>query len=331
METGLYYARIWAAEHGSLDLPRTAQHGGFPLGRWLAQQRHQANLHRDLFDTPWPHEEHLVRIDPYWNPPWGMKWQRRYQAARTQLTPGRSLATTADLDALPSATAKWLFTQCSSYDSLHPEQQQLLAEIGLTSKRARALAPPQKPPQPARPTRPRLKNPPSAFAAGLPYAQAWTAQHGNLTSADYRTEHDCFPLGWWLYKQRRAAHAHVKRTGRPWPPRPATRRPRHVVEPGPARHLEPQLAPSPHVLQHRHALPQPDHQMDPHPATNLDSAPPPPTNPDGRPRHLRARTPMPLQQPPSEPDRPANRTDQHPRDQPRAETPQFTGRPSRGP
>ncbi|AQW56568.1 helicase associated domain-containing protein [Streptomyces violaceusniger] len=361
METGLHYARTWAAEHGTLDLSRTTHHGGFPLGRWLVRQRHQANLHRELFDTPWPHEEALARIDPYWNPPWGMKWQRRYQAARTQLTPGhtlapnkgfpgtpdwtgqwlysqcavydelhprqqqlladigltaqgartarprripqaaafaaglaharswaaqhghltvagdtshdgyrlgawlrtqrrratrgklptdrikaleaidphwnpaggprwhqtyltarthttgRSLATTADLDALPSATAKWLFTQCSSYDSLHPEQQQLLAEIGLTSERARALAPPPKAPQPARPARPRLKNPPSAFAAGLPYAQAWATQHGHLTSADYRTEHDGFPLGWWLYKQRRAAYTHVKRTGRPWP------------------------------------------------------------------------------------------------------------------
>ncbi|MGW3512384.1 helicase associated domain-containing protein [Streptomyces sp. NPDC000994] len=361
METGLHYARTWAAEHESLDLPRTAQHDGFPLGRWLAQQRHQANLHRELFDTPWPHEEHLARIDPYWNPPWGMKWQRRYQAARTQLTPRQNLApeegfpgtpdwtgqwlysqctvyddlhprqqqlladlgltaegartarprrktqaasfttglahahawaqqhgnltvtadtrhngyplgrwlahqrkrasrgrlpddrvkaleaidphwnpagglrwhqtyltarthtngcspvTTADLDALPSATAKWLFAQCSSYDSLHPGQQELLAGIGLTSERARLLAPPPKPPQPARTARPRLKNPPSAFAAGLPYAQAWAAQHGDLTSADYRTEHDGFPLGWWLYKQRRAAHAHVKRTGRPWP------------------------------------------------------------------------------------------------------------------
>ncbi|MGW1987871.1 Helicase associated domain protein [Streptomyces collinus] len=360
METGLYYARTWATEHGSLDLPRTAQPGGFPLGRWLTRQRNQANLHSERFDTPWPHEAALARIDPYWNPPWGMTWQRRYQAARTQLTPGQHLApekgftgtpdwtgqwlynqcavydelhlrqqhlladlgltgegartarprripqaaafaaglaharswaqehgnltitadtrhhgyplgrwlahqrkrasrgrlsedrvtalaaidahwnpaggprwqqayltaharttgrfpaTTDDLDALPSATAKWLFTQCSGYDSLHTEQQDLLAGIGLTSERARLLAPPPKPPQPARPARPRLKNPPSALAAGLPYAQAFAAQHGNLTSADYRTEHDGFPLGWWLYKQRRAAHAHVKRTGRPW-------------------------------------------------------------------------------------------------------------------
>ncbi|MFD6231624.1 helicase associated domain-containing protein [Streptomyces sp. NPDC060232] len=361
METGLYYARTWAAEHGSLDLSRTAQHGGFPLGRWLAQQRHQANLHRELFDTPWPHEEHLARIDPYWNPPWGMKWQRRYQAARTQLTPGQNLApeegfpgtpdwtgqwlynqctvyddlhprqqqlltdlgltaegartarprrisqastfaaglahatawadqhghltvpgdtchdgyplgswlrqqrkraargrlpddraqalaaldprwnppwnmrwhqslhtarahtaglplsTTADLDALPTITSKWLFTQSSSYDNLHPGQHQLLAGIGLTAERARALAPPPKPPQPSRPARPRLKNPPSSIAAGLPYARSWAAQHGNLTSAGYRTEHEGFPLGWWLYKQRRAAIGHLKRTGNPWP------------------------------------------------------------------------------------------------------------------
>ncbi|MCM3303129.1 helicase associated domain-containing protein [Streptomyces pseudogriseolus] len=360
METGLHFARAWAAAHGTLDLPRTARHSDFPLGSWLARQRHQANLHRDLFGTPWPREEHLARIDPYWNPPWGMKWQRRYQAARTQLAPGqnlapeegfpgtpdwtgqwlynqcavydelhprqrqlladlgltaegartaqprripqatafavglvhatswadqqghltvtadtlhdgyplgrwlvhqrkraargrlpddrtqalaaldpwwnppwpmrwqqalhtarthttgRCLATTAGLSALPSVTAKWLFTQCSSYDSLHPEQQQLLAEIGLTSEHAHALAPPPKPSQPPRSVRPRLKNPPSSLNAGLPYARAWAAQHGNLTSAGYRTEHEGFPLGWWLYKQRRAAHDHLKRTGNPW-------------------------------------------------------------------------------------------------------------------
>ncbi|WP_413106170.1 helicase associated domain-containing protein [Streptomyces sp. Inha503] len=79
------------------------------------------------------------------------------------------------------------------------------------------MAPPPKAPQPARPARPRLKNPPSAFAAGLPYAQAWATQHGHLTSAGYRTEHDGFPLGWWLHKQRRAAYTHLKRTGQPWP------------------------------------------------------------------------------------------------------------------
>ncbi|MET8514341.1 helicase associated domain-containing protein [Streptomyces sp. NPDC005077] len=360
-ETGLYYARSWAADHGTLDLPRTTQHGGFPLGRWLVRQRHQANLHHEHFDTPWPHEEHLARIDPYWNPSWGMVWQRRYQAARTQLTPGQDLApekgfpgtpdwtgqwlyeqcahyeelhprqqqlladlglttegartarprripqaaaftaglvhatawadqhghltvtgdtrldgyplgrwlahqrkraargrlpdsraqalaaldpwwnppwtmrwhqslrtagthaadrplsTTAGLDALPTITSKWLFTQCSSYDSLHPDQRQLLAGIGLTAELARALAPPPEPPRPARPTRSRLENPPSALAAGLPYAQAWTAQHGHLTSAGYRVEHEGFPLGWWLYKQRRAAAGHLKRTGNPWP------------------------------------------------------------------------------------------------------------------
>lgn len=360
METGLHYAQAWAAEHGTLDIPRTARPFGFPLGRWLGRQRHQANLHRDLFDTPWPHEEHLTRIDPYWNPPWGMVWQRRYQAARAQLSPGQNLApdkgfpgtpdwtgqwlyeqcthydelhprqrqlladlgltaadahralprripqataftaglvhatawadqhghlavpgnahhdgyplgswlghqrkraargrlpddraqalaaldpcwnppwnmrwqqslhtasthtagrplgTTDDLDALPTVTSKWLFTQCASYDSLHHEQRRLLAGIGLTAQRARALAPPPKPPQPSRPARPRLKNPPSSIAAGLPYARSWAAQHGNLTSAGYRTEHEGFPLGWWLYKQRRAAHDHLKRTGNPW-------------------------------------------------------------------------------------------------------------------
>ncbi|WP_405592344.1 helicase associated domain-containing protein [Streptomyces sp. NBC_01190] len=359
-ETGLHYARSYAALHGDLNASPSDRHEGFPIGGWLARQRHQADLHRDRFGTPWPHEERLARIDPYWNPPWGMTWQRRYQAARAQLTPGhdlapgrgfpgtpdwtgqwlyeqsthydelhprqqqlltglgltadgaraarprrtaqaaafdtalahatayadqhghlavtgdarhdgyrlgqwlahqrkraargqlpddraqalaaldpwwnppwtmrwqqalhtarthtagRSLGTTADLDDLPTATSKWLFTQCSSYDSLHPGQHQLLTGTGLTAEHARALAPPPKPSQPLRPARPRLKNPPSSLAAGLPYTRAFAAQHGNLTSAGYRTEHEGFPLGWWLYQQRRAAADHRKRTGKPW-------------------------------------------------------------------------------------------------------------------
>ncbi|MEU8686440.1 helicase associated domain-containing protein [Streptomyces sp. NPDC048611] len=209
---GLAHARAWAQEHGNLAVPEPALHDGYRLGTWLRTQRRRASRGKLSADRI----KALEAIDPHWNPAGGQRWRQASLTARTHTT-GRSLATTADLDALPAGTAKWLFTQCSSYDSLHPEQQQQLADIGLTRERARALAPPPKPPQSTRPARPRLKNPPSAFTAGLPYAQAWAAQHGNLTSADYRTEHDGFPLGWWLYKQRRAAHAHVKRTGRPWP------------------------------------------------------------------------------------------------------------------
>jgi hypothetical protein len=361
METGLYYARAFASEHGHLDAPPTARQDGFPLGRWLVRQRHQASLHRDRFETPWPHEEHLSRIDPYWHPPWGMAWQRRYQAARAQLTPGHNLApeqgfpgtpdwtgqwlyeqsthynelhprqqllltglglppegaraarprrttqtaafttglrhartwadqhghltvpadtrhdgyplgiwlttqrkratggklpderaqalaaldpwwnppwpirwqhalhnarthttgrtptSTADLDALPVATAKWLFTQAAAYDSLHPGQHQLLADIGITAESAHALAPQPNPTRQGGPARPRLKNPPSSLDAGLPYARTYAAHNGNLTSAGYLTEHDGFPLGWWLHEQRKRANAHLRRTGQPWP------------------------------------------------------------------------------------------------------------------
>ncbi|MET9935113.1 MULTISPECIES: hypothetical protein [unclassified Streptomyces] len=45
------------------------------------------------------------------------------------------------------------------------------------------------------PSHPRLKNPPPAFTARPPHAQARAAQHGNTTSADYRTEHDDFFRG----------------------------------------------------------------------------------------------------------------------------------------
>ncbi|WP_175430214.1 helicase associated domain-containing protein [Streptomyces hawaiiensis] len=212
---GLAHARAWAQQHGNLAVPEPARHDGYRLGTWLRTQRRRASRGK----LPADRIKALEAIDPHWNPAGGLRWRQAYLTACTHTT-GRSPATTADFNALPADTAKWLFTQCSSYDNLQPEQQQQLAGIGLTSERARALAPPPKPPQPTRPARPRLKNPPSAVAAGLPYARSWAAQHGNLSSAGYRTEHDGFPLGWWLYKQRRAAGAHVKRTGRPWPHNP---------------------------------------------------------------------------------------------------------------
>ncbi|WP_143678203.1 helicase associated domain-containing protein [Streptomyces rhizosphaericus] len=207
---GLRHARTYAAEYGHLCAPNTVRVDGFAVGLWLANQRAAGP------ELAPERAAALDALDPWWNPPWNMRWQQSLHTARAH-TADRPLNTTADLDALPTVTSKWLFTQCASYDSLGHEQRQLLAGMGLTTERARALAPSPKPPQPSRPARPRLKNSPSSIAAGLPYARSWAAQHGNLTSASYRTEHDGFPLGWWLYKQRRAAYTHLKRTGQPWP------------------------------------------------------------------------------------------------------------------
>ncbi|MFE9968252.1 helicase associated domain-containing protein [Streptomyces sp. NPDC005525] len=191
METGLYYARSWAAKHGNLDLSRTAHYGGFPLGRWLVRQRHQANLHHERFDSPWPHEESLARIDPYWNPPWGMVWQRRYQAARAQLAPGQTLAPDKGFPGTPDWTGQWLYGQCAVYDELHPRQQQLLTELGLTAESARAA-------------RPRRIAQAAAFAAGLVHARGWADQHGHLAVTG-DTSHDGYPLGKWLAHQRKRA------------------------------------------------------------------------------------------------------------------------------
>ncbi|MFE3202320.1 helicase associated domain-containing protein [Embleya sp. NPDC059237] len=49
LETGLHYARSHVALHGNLDVAPSARHQGFPLGAWLARQRHQAALHAAKF------------------------------------------------------------------------------------------------------------------------------------------------------------------------------------------------------------------------------------------------------------------------------------------
>lgn len=213
-DTGLAHARSYAAQHGHLAVPKTESHHGYQLGTWLADKRKRAADGT----LPRSRAEALNTVDPCWNPPWGLPWQTTYHAVRTE-TRGHALNAEAGFPGLPPDATRWLLTQCINYDDLHQGQKQLLTDLGITPQDARAARPQQETrtrPQ-AGASRPRPTTVSSSIDGGLPYARSYARTHEGLGTAHYDTEHDGFPLGWWLYEQRKRANAHTRRTGQPWP------------------------------------------------------------------------------------------------------------------
>jgi hypothetical protein len=95
-------------------VPHDTLHEGFALGRWLNKQRYRI---RQKGTTPAAHA--LTAIDPWWNPPWGITWQRAYHHARTQPhTP---------------TTRRWIQKQRRAWPLLHPDQQHLLTTASLVA------------------------------------------------------------------------------------------------------------------------------------------------------------------------------------------------------
>ena len=213
-DTGLGHARSHAAQHGHLAVPTSARHDGYRLGTWLATQRQRATGGQ----LPRTRADALTAIDPWWNPPWGMPWQITHHTIRNQIR-GHALHAAAGFPGLPPGATRWLLTQCLTYDDLHPGQQRLLTDLGITAEDAHTARPQHE----ARPRphpgadRPRPTTVSSSIDAGLPYARSYAALHGGLGTAHYDVEHNGFPLGWWLYEQRKRARAHHRRTGHPWP------------------------------------------------------------------------------------------------------------------
>ena len=183
--TGLEHARAYARTHGHLVPGHLAVHDGFPVGQWLARRRATAKRGKQ----PRAEEEPLTAIDPWWNPSWGLTWQRAYHQARTGIA-GRQLG-----DVEEPALRAWLYLQCTRYTTLHHDQQHLLNQIGLTADAARtyryALS----------------REAPAAhdFDTGRRHAAAYAAAHGHL--APRSNEHwNGFPLGRWLNDHRRRAN-----------------------------------------------------------------------------------------------------------------------------
>ncbi|MFB6963552.1 helicase associated domain-containing protein, partial [Streptomyces sp. NPDC056309] len=133
-QEALTHTRSYTAAHGHLaQVSATTVHHGYPLGRWHAGQRSQQQ--RRVLSPE--RQQALNAIDPWWCPPWNLKWQRSYHRAR-DAADGHVLRPENGFSNLHDAlAARWLQRQCATYNELSPEQQQLLAGIGTTNGVAR--------------------------------------------------------------------------------------------------------------------------------------------------------------------------------------------------
>lgn len=182
-DRGLAHAAAYAAEHGHLAVPVDETHDGYPLGRWLATQRTR------VAHLPAHRTAALTALDPHWNPPWPLTWQRRYHTARRAL---------ADAD---SPAGEWLQGQRARAHAhaLHPHQHRLLAELadGLGDGPTSAVHVGQPP------VREQL------FRRGLVAAQTFHAREGHLRVPQRHVEEvegESVRLGQWISNLRRRRH-----------------------------------------------------------------------------------------------------------------------------
>lgn len=183
-ETALAHAQAWHAEHGHLAVPRDTRHDGYPLGVWLFSQRNRAKQRARAGMPPSPHLTQLEAIDPWWNPPWDLHWQRNYYRARDHVKAGKPFDPAALIPSTGTVLGSWITRACMQYQQFHPGQQHLLNAIGITPEVAHARA---------------LRAHP--WRTAVERARAFAEIHGHL-AVPRDTIQGGFPLGQWLNKQR---------------------------------------------------------------------------------------------------------------------------------
>ncbi|RZB19618.1 hypothetical protein StrepF001_12905 [Streptomyces sp. F001] len=184
---GLGHARRYVAQHGHLAVPHAgAPQDGFDLGRWLA------NLRAASAGLPPEYVRVLAELDVWWNPPWPISWQRAWYRARAHTLAHGPVSGGDNLAGLPRWLERWLRRQIADYSQLAAEQQQLLAQLGLTPAEIDRFH--------AWPARRR------SVAHGLEAAHDYAARYGHL-AVSQPTTHDGFALGKWLNLQRHRQRA----------------------------------------------------------------------------------------------------------------------------
>ncbi|WP_432590508.1 Helicase associated domain protein [Streptomyces sp. HD1123-B1] len=175
-DRGLAHATAYAAHNDHLAVPVEYVHDDFPLGRWLSTQRTRAHhLTAERADA-------LTALDPWWNPPWPITWQRAYHTARRQ-TEKEGMGA--------SPAGEWLTGQCERAGDLHSEQRRLLKSLGLDVA-GMPVSCGDLAPLPARER---------DFQRGLAAARAFRAREGHLNVPQRHVEEiegDQVRLGQWL-------------------------------------------------------------------------------------------------------------------------------------
>lgn len=182
-ERSLAHARAYHQQHGHLAVPKEDAPGGYPLGQWLA------NLRTRHTRMPTHQVAALHVMYPWWNAPWSTLWQRTWHQARDHAEAHGPLEPAGGFPTTSYSLGEWLYLQCTRYPALHPEQQRLLAEIGIDAAAAAAA-------------RPRRRNMRASAEEALAHARSYTAEHGSLAQVSATTVHRGYPLGRWLAGQR---------------------------------------------------------------------------------------------------------------------------------
>ncbi|MET8682225.1 Helicase associated domain protein [Streptomyces sp. NPDC004647] len=123
--------RSYKATHGHLAPPRSAVAEGKPVGVIIANLRKPGGLGKDPTRAA-ERARQLAGIDPDWNCPWPLDWQRMYATLRMCLDGGATLA-----ELLPGVTycgedlGQWLARQRTSWMQLTDDQQHRLAQLGV--------------------------------------------------------------------------------------------------------------------------------------------------------------------------------------------------------
>lgn len=170
-ERGLRHARQYAEQHGHLAMPTDEMAGDFAIGRWLANRRRTARARAADALEPDPLDTTLSDIDPYWNPPWPIAWQRLYYTARAYT---QASITVDDLppDFLTDddePLGEWVRAQSTTFHDLHPEQARLVTDLGITP------LPAEKPNLTGRAARQQRQ-----FEKGLAAVEAFRAREGHI-------------------------------------------------------------------------------------------------------------------------------------------------------
>ncbi|MFD8032758.1 transposase [Streptomyces sp. NPDC059717] len=181
---GVERARRHVERFGHLAVAHTVNGvvDGFDLGRWLARRRAEAAC------MTAEQTAQLAQLDPWWNPPWPVGWQRLWHQARQHVEGHGPLHGGDNLDGLTRGLQKWLRRQIQLYETLHPGQRDLLAELGLTASEVERFW--------AWPAR--RRHPGEALAAARTYA----ARYGHLAVTG-ATIVDHIALDAWLSNARR--------------------------------------------------------------------------------------------------------------------------------
>ncbi|MEU3693184.1 DEAD/DEAH box helicase [Streptomyces narbonensis] len=192
-DRGLTHATAYATAHGHLAAPveHRDPETGFALGRWLATQRKRADQL-----TP-ARTKALEELDPHWNPPWPLTWQRMYHVARRHGQNGHALAVVPRHFHTDNGErlGEWLHTQRINPPEV-PEQLRLLARLNASASEPDIALPPKH----------RLGARERSFQQGLEALGQFHAREGHLNVPQRHIEElpsGAVRLGQWLSNIRR--------------------------------------------------------------------------------------------------------------------------------